>query len=106
VLATTPTKGTFACSEKYDGTLANNSLLDVIVGGCDGNALIKSTQPDQGTGTPYTLTTTTTTAGPHVTGCTDKNGTYASGTTAFTTCLQAAAYSSFFNFTSDRVIMK
>ncbi len=94
--------GTF-CTPNYAAT---NSLLDVIIGGCVGAVTIKSTQPDQidpaapvvGAGAPYKLTQTGTT----VTGCTDKAGV----TQSVTACETASAYSSYFDFTSDRVIMK
>jgi cysteine-rich repeat protein len=91
---------------------ASNHLLDVLVTGCSTFAgiiaIINPTQPDQinpaapaaGAGPAYTLTADGTS---HVvTGCTDKNG--ASVTLA--TCLNAAAYSSYFGFTTDRIIAK
>jgi cysteine-rich repeat protein len=101
------TGGSAACSEGYATT---NSLLDVIVGGCHvlGGFItaIGATQPDQsdptapvaGAGPKYTLTTTA----KAVTGCKDKGG----ATVDLTTCLKSAAYSSFFKFTTDRVIIK
>ena len=110
-LATVPVpaallSGFGACSEGYT---ASNRLLDVLVNGCTGPfsiAEINKTQPDQvdpaapvaGAGAPYTLTLT----GVTVTGCRDKNN----ASVALPACLTAAAYSSDFNFTSDRVIAK
>ncbi len=110
-LATVPVpaallSGIGACSQGYT---AANHLLDVLVGGCNGFlgiAEVNPTQPDQvdpavpaaGAGAPYTLTATGTT----VTGCRDKNN----ATVTLATCLTAAAYSSDFNFTTDRVIAK
>ena len=91
------------------GFAAYKSLLDVLVDGC--GTLISATQPDQidpsapaaGAGAPYTLVLT----GATVTGCKDKAGTlFANPSAGFTACINAAAYSSYFNFTSDRVIMK
>jgi hypothetical protein len=95
-----------ACSQGYT---ASNHLLDVLVHGCNGAfgiAEVNPTQPDQvdpaapvaGQGAPYTLVTTGTT----VTSCKDKTG----ATVSLPACLTAAAYSSDFNFTSDRVIAK
>jgi cysteine-rich repeat protein len=90
-----------SCSPKY---AASNSLLDVLVGGCTlpiVGAQITSTQPDLGdSNKPYTLQTDPTT---HVVnGCKDKNLT----PVPLPTCLAIAAYSSFFEFTTDRVIIK
>lgn len=90
--------GLLNCSKCYD---ADNSLLDVIVGGCTvfGITQIKATQPDKArvAGT-YRFTTDST---GHVNGCTKDNV-----TTALQTCLQDAAYSAFLKFTTDRVIAK
>ncbi len=110
-LATVPVpaallSGVGACSQGYS---ANNHLLDVLVGGCNGFlgiAEVNPTQPDQfdpaappaGQGAPYKLTMTGTT----VTGCRDK----ANAVVSLPVCLAAAAYSSDFNFTTDRVIAK
>jgi cysteine-rich repeat protein len=99
--------GTTACSEGYT---AQNHLLDILVGGCHvilGLTAITSTQPDQvdpaapvaGAGAPYTLVAN---ASHVVTSCKDRNN----ATVTLQTCLAAAAYSSFFKFTSDRVIAK
>jgi cysteine-rich repeat protein len=102
--------GSGACTNQSYTTAAGNSLLDVLVGGCSTLAgfitIISPTQPDQinagvpaaGAGPAYTLTTT----GTKVTGCKDHTG----AVVDFTTCLNAAAYSTYFQFTSDRVIMK
>lgn len=105
--------GTYKCAEGYSASLTQNSLLDVVANGCNVLGAIPAVnprQPDQfdpsapavGAGGPYTLVIT----GNHVTGCQDKTGTAVVGTANFQACLQAAAYSSYFNFTSDRVIMK
>jgi len=98
--------GTTACSEGYT---KSNSLLDVLVGGCKVALLlvaVKPTQPDAsdagaaavGAGAPYTLTL----AGNSVTGCKDKSG----ATADLKKCLASAAYSAYFKFTSDRVIIQ
>jgi cysteine-rich repeat protein len=88
---------------------ATNSLLDVLVTGCStlfgAVPIINAGQPDQLTpaapaGAKYKLTADPTT---HVvTSCTN-NGT---PVTPLSTCLAGAAYSSYFGFTSDRVIAK
>jgi cysteine-rich repeat protein len=97
------TGGSYACGQGYSATTTPpNSLLDVLVGGCTYLIfvdIVNATQPDQSNpvGTTYTLTTT----GTRVTGC--KQGTK---TIDLTTCLGEAAYSSYFGFTSDRVIAK
>jgi hypothetical protein len=105
--------GGHTCGENYS---TSNHLLDALVNGCTWTIfpLISKTQPDaidpsqpvagQGpnaSGAPYVLTLT----GNTVTGCTDKSG-KAVPAGDFQKCLNAAAYSSFFAFTSDRVIMK
>ncbi len=88
---------------------STNTLLDALVVGCTAAfkiGVINPTQPDQhdpsvpaaGSGANYTLTTT----GNSVTGCKDSAGNVAD----FDTCLNAAAYSAYFDFTSDRVIAK
>jgi hypothetical protein len=86
---------------------ANNHLLDVLVVGCTKPLfnVIRATQPDQLTpGTPagskFVFTADPTTN--QVNGCT-KNG---APVTSLMTCLQGAAYSGYFGFTSDRVIAK
>lgn len=96
--------GPSACSEGYSTT---NTWLDVLVGGCHVLTLteIAPTQPDQtdpaapvaGAGAPYLLTRT----GNSVTGCKDKNATVVN----LSLCLNAAAYSAYFQFTTDRVIV-
>ncbi len=98
--------GLLACSENYAMT---NSLLDVIVGGCTVLFIqqIKPTQPDTfnagapaaGSGAPYTLTANAQKA---ITGCKDQSN----QTVDLATCLDAAAYSSFFKFAAGRVILK
>jgi cysteine-rich repeat protein len=100
------TMGAFACAEGY--TL-QNTMLDVIVGGCTvfGVQQIAPEQPDQvdpaapagGAGGPYTLAENASHA---VSSCTDKNG----AAVPVATCLNAAAYSSFFKIATDRVIAK
>lgn len=97
--------GSISCVEGYTAT---SSLLDVIVGGCRvlGGLItaISPTQPDQedpnvlaaGAGPPYRLTL----VGSRVTGCRDKNST----SVDLNACLNDAAYSSFFKFSTDRVI--
>ncbi len=98
--------GTSPCTEGYT---AANSLLDTIVSGCHASifvTLISPTQPDQadpaappaGGGAPYVLTVG---ASHVVTGCRDKNGAAVSD---FRACLNAAGYSSFYKFSTDRVI--
>jgi cysteine-rich repeat protein len=93
--------GSNACIEGYT---ANNSLLDMLVGGCRVRVIIfnvtaiKPTQPDTPGGDQFALTLG---AGRKVSSCTD-NGT----ATDLATCLASATYSSYFQFTSDRVIIK
>jgi cysteine-rich repeat protein len=98
--------GLFACSQNYAAT---NSLLDVLVGGCTifFTTQITSTQPDTvdasapvaGAGGPYTLQAN---AQRVVSTCRDKNNAVVN----LTTCLNAAAYSSFFKFATNRAIIK
>jgi hypothetical protein len=90
--------GTLNCSRAYTSA---NTMLDVLVGGCTISFLgtqIQATQPDRAAvdGDVYTFTTT----GNQVTGCT-RNGAPAS----LADCLAGAAYSSYFRFTTDRVIV-
>ena len=102
--------GATPCLQQYK---ANSTFLDVLVGGCsvitDNGLVIVSvaTQPDQvdlgaaqpGAGGPYQLSAN----GNHVVnGCKDKHGTPA----ALATCLNAAAYSSAYKLTTNRVIVK
>jgi cysteine-rich repeat protein len=87
----------------------NNTMLDLIVSGCkvQGGIVtaVKATQPDHvdtdapvaGAGGPYRLLTN---GQKVVTACEDKNGQVVD----LPTCLTAAAYSSYFEFTTDRVI--
>lgn len=98
--------GTFACSQGYT---AANTMLDVIVGGCTVFFIqqIKATQPDKydaaqpaaGAGAPYKLILSSSKT---VTSCQDATA----ATVDLTTCLNAAAYSSSFAFSTDRVIVK
>lgn len=104
-LAATPIPASLAtlCA----GYTSSNSLLDVFVSGCTHIVtLISATQPDQidpsvpaaGAGGPYVLKQTS-----HaVTGCFDKTLT----AVPLPSCLTAAAYSIYFTFTTDRVIVR
>jgi cysteine-rich repeat protein len=100
-LALVPAPSQFtSCSPAYT---TNNSLLDVLVGGCNTifGTQIASTQPDLGDSNgPYTLETDATTHA--VNGCKDKS----SNPVPLPACLAIAGYSSFFTFTTDRVIIK
>jgi hypothetical protein len=100
--------GSIACDQGYG---AQNSLLDVMVGGCTVFGfvnVIAASQPDQvdpnapvaGAGGPYMLTPNAMTKA--VDGCRDANN----QTVALNTCLNAAAYSAFFKFATGRVIAK
>jgi hypothetical protein len=100
--------GQLACGEGYT---VQNTLLDVIVGGCKVFGVISAitaTQPDQadpnapvvGAGAPYKFTANAATK--KVDGCKDKNN----QTVDFNMCRSAAAYSAFFKFATDRVIGK
>ena len=95
------------CSESYS---TSSTLLDLFVSGCTAYGLVSAlapTQPDQvdptaaaaGAGAPYTLSAS---SGTRVDTCKDKSGTQV----ALQTCLASAAYSIFFQFTADRVIVK
>ena len=101
--------GTLPCTEAYS---AANSFLDVIVSGCTVNLgipvlAITPSQPDKadpaapvgGAGAPYKLVAS---VQKNVTACTDKNNVVVN----INTCLDAAAYSSYFRFAMDRVILK
>ena len=88
----------------------SDSFLDLIVGGCLGFlGGVTATQPDKtdpmqpvwGAGAPYTFQET----GNHVVSCKDKSGTQTTTAAQLATCEAAAAYSSWFLFTSDRVIV-
>jgi cysteine-rich repeat protein len=96
--------GVFNCTQCYTAT---NTMLDVIVGGC--NILgtqVSATQPDTsdptapiaGAGPPYSFTWSAT----RVTGCRDKNAQAVN----LEACKDSAAYSSFFRLATDRVIPK
>ncbi len=100
--------GLFTCTQCYT---AANTMLDVIVGGCAismlGNQIL-ATHPDAsdpaapiaGAGAPYQLVWSTTTKS--VVGCRDRNN----QTVDLNTCLDSAAYSSFFRLATNRVIPK
>lgn len=107
-LALTPVPSAITnCSQGYT---ANNSLLDVLVGGCTVpifGTQVTPTQPDTfdpaapaaGAGAPYTLAEN----GSHqVSSCKDKSN----NPVSLSVCLSAAAYSSWFVFATDRVIIK
>ena len=99
--------GSNACTQGYAAT---SSLLDVFVNGCTVAlgfvTAIKPTQPDQvdptaaavGAGGPYKLVL----SGVKVTACKDKGG----AAVPLEGCLKAAAFSSAFTFTADRVVLK
>jgi cysteine-rich repeat protein len=107
--ASLATGGSQACTQKYPTT---GTLLDLFAGGCNVSffTVLTATQPDQvdptapvfGAGGPYKLVRT----GTSVTGCQDKSGKATATATEFDQCLKAAAYSSSFKFTTDRVIVK
>jgi cysteine-rich repeat protein len=98
--------GLLACSENYAAT---NTMLDVFVSGCTVLFIqqIASKQPDKtdpaapaaGAGGPYTLVAN---GQKSVSSCKDKNG----ATVDLATCLDAAAYSSFFKLATNRIIAK
>src|ERR1043165_4634347 len=98
-------------ADANSGYSANNTLLDLIVGGYSVIIFVpipqvKPTQPDAvdpgvtapGAGGPYTFQTN---ASKMVIGCKDKNG----AAVNLDDGLKAAAYSSYFTFTSDRVFV-
>lgn len=102
--------GATPCTENYTSA---NRMLDVFVNGCHVRVIIvvtaiAPTQPDQvdpsapaaGAGGPYTLSVDPTTK--RVNQCKDKNGAVVN----LAMCLNAAAYSSFLKFSTDRVIVK
>ena len=104
------TGGEAACDEGYT---AANSLLDVFVGGCSsqGVGIINATQPDQtdptatfpaGTTKPYRLSASGSAAALD----TCKDSSTPPKTVPLATCLAGLAYSSDFQFQSDRVIVK
>jgi cysteine-rich repeat protein len=104
--------GTTSCSEGY--VVGTNSLLDVLVGGCHVFFIsaVNATQPDQqdptvtfptGTTKSYKLSASSSTT--HVVDtCTD--GSTPAKTVPLATCLTGLAYSSAFQFQTDRVIIK
>jgi hypothetical protein len=97
-----------------EGFTAANSLLDALIRGCTTTVVIFTVnvivprQPDQqdptvnpvGAGPPYFLTVT----GNNVTAC--HTGSASGPTVDLAMCLADAAYSSYFKFTTDRVIIK
>jgi hypothetical protein len=98
--------GSFNCSVVYT---AANTFLDLLVSGCivfGSITVVKRTQPDKvdpaaapaGAGGPYTLVAD---ASHSVTSCKDHNN----SVVTLDECLDAAAYSSYFTFTTDRVIV-
>jgi cysteine-rich repeat protein len=99
--------GILKCSEKYT---SSNRMLDIFVNGCTvfGQTEIAKTQPDSvdpaatpaGAGAPYTFQVDGTTH--RVNQCKDKTGAVVN----LTTCLAAAAYSAYFKYATDRVIIK
>jgi hypothetical protein len=107
-LASTPIPNGIAGN---DGYTASNSFLDVMVSGYSAFGgfitLILPTQPDQidptapvaGAGPPYSFFAG---AGKVVTTAHDKNG----GAVPLVTALNAMSYSSYFTFTTDRVIVQ
>lgn len=111
VPASIATGGTTACSQGYSAT--TNSLLDVLVGGCTVFIItaVNKTQPDQqdpavtfptGTVAPYKLSAST--SSKVVDTCKDSSST--PKTVPIATCLAGLAYSSAFDFATDRVIVK
>jgi hypothetical protein len=105
--------GMLPCDKGYH--TGTNTLLDVIVHGCSfmGTGVFNATQPDPGlvdssvtlpagTKAPYTLSASTATL--VVDTCTD--GSTPAKPVLIATCLKALAYSSAFQYQTDRVIMK
>jgi cysteine-rich repeat protein len=112
-LANTPLPATFiaggstACDQGYS---IANSTLDMLVGGCTFLGFIQVVNPAQpdrsdpaappaGAGAPYNLSAS---ANHVVDTCRDKNN----ASVPLATCLTAAAYSAFYKFSSDRVILR
>jgi cysteine-rich repeat protein len=103
--------GSTPCLEGYTSA---NRAIDLFVNGCTVRVVfvnvtaIRKTQPDQvdpsapvaGAGGNYVLSVDPTTK--RVNQCRDKNGAVVN----LNMCLSAAAYSSFFRFATDRVIIK
>jgi len=101
------------CNEGYT---AANSLLDALIDGCRTTVVIFTVdvivprQPDQndptlpnvGAGPPYFLSSTG--ADRKVNTC--RTGSASGPVVDLTMCLADAAYSSYFKFTTDRVIIK
>ena len=105
-LAATPIPEAMVGSGCNNVYTAASTLLDVIVGGCTAIIVpvIRATQPDHfdpnapviGAGPPYTFVRT----GSRVTGARDRLG----GTVDLQGALNASYYSTYFTFTTDRVI--
>jgi cysteine-rich repeat protein len=104
--------GSAACTAGY--VVGQNSLLDVVVGGCRVLIIsaINATQPDQqdptvtfpaGSKAPYKLSASSATT--HVVD-TCKDSSTPAQTVPLATCLSGMAYSSAFQFATDRVIVK
>jgi cysteine-rich repeat protein len=97
-----------ACSARYDAAV--NSLLDIFVGGCKISVMqgFAAIQPDTtdpgvpvaGAGAPYKLIADATTK--KVNACQDKNG----ADVPLATCLASSTYSTAFNFTTKRVVVR
>ncbi len=88
------------CSQCYT---ASNTLLDVIISGCNSplGLQVMPKQPDTGRVATDTYVFTANASTKQVTSCT-KNG----ASTPLATCLNDAAYSSYFTFTTKRMIAK
>lgn len=101
-LYNTPVSGSFTGTTCNNYYTTSNSVLDVFISGCKAFGFvneINATQPDQSLdGVTYRFTAN---SSHQVTACT-ANGQAA----ALSTCLANAAYSSFFKFSTDRVIQK
>lgn len=100
VLVPSALVGNTVCAENYS---TSNTLLDVFIGGCKTFGFIRQidkTQPDAAR-TPGDVYVFTANAARSVTACT-KNGQPA----VLSECLQNAAYTSYYKFTTDRVIAK
>jgi cysteine-rich repeat protein len=96
-----PSSVTTACTQ----FTTNNSILDLIVNGCTAFGfltVVNPTQPDQSAGMPVGAGPAYMLSGSPVSTCTDATG----ATVNLTSCLQDAAYSAYFKFASDRVIIK
>jgi cysteine-rich repeat protein len=100
------TTGSYKCTQGYT---TNNSMLDVLVGGCKVLFVtaLGATQPDEvdptaatpGAGGSYTLQAG---SDKKVSGCKDKTG----ASVPVAACLEAAAFSAGFKFTSTRAVVR